>query len=167
RASSFVPLLPCRPPCAPSPYTTLFRSVLPEKAVGGDMHKTAMRTVLPQALGRGISTEEQFGARQRRSHRANFFFDERSEGVGDAQDQGLILRDRLLPATQVAHAGAGGIGDSEAFREKIPSVEQSVEGQIVQKVVGHNNQMFGLKSLSDRGHQLLFEFTQVRQGGLM
>src|SRR5205807_10651258 len=113
------------------------------------MHKTAMRTVLPQALGRGISTQEQFGVGQRRSHRANFFFDVRSEGVGDAQDQGLILRDRLLPATQVAHAAAGAIGDSEAFREKLPSVEQSVEGQTVQKLVVHSDQLSGLKSLPD------------------
>src|SRR5439155_1613524 len=126
------------------------------------VHESARRTVLPQAILRGLRTHEKPRVGQGGSHGPNFVQDLGGEGVRNAEDKRFFPEFRLLRTTQVIHAGARGIGNGELIDEKMLPVKQGMKRQIMQEIMGHHDEVTRLKLVPNRGKQLFVQLAKMR-----
>ena len=133
--------------------------------MGGDVHESAGGAVSPQALVAGVLSEETDWVGKDGRYILDFFFDVRSAGVGDSENEGLLLRRCFLGTAQGIHAGARRIGDG-VFVHQIPvTVMEGVKRNVMKERVRDDNQMFRLKPISDGGYQVVIQRTKMGLGG--
>jgi hypothetical protein len=86
--------------------------------------------------------------------------------VGNAHDQRALAGGRLR-ATEMVDARAGRIADDEVVEEGARPVEQGVEGDVVQEIVGHDHQAARGQARPDGTDQVRVEAAQMGGGGVL
>ena len=118
--------------------------VLPEIAMCCDVDNTALGTPFPQHFQARLGSHKKFARWDCSRNRANLLKDVWSRPIGNAKNQTRPRRVRLPGMAQSVDARTGSVGDREGIHKILFAVEQGLKGQIMQHVMGHENQMASL-----------------------
>src|ERR1700730_19193638 len=135
-------------------------------AVGCDVDHPALGSAVSEDVFGRILPDKQFSPFEKPVKRLNFVQYGRRLRVGDTEDErsaGGICGSALA---QRKDAGAWRVGHGVAVNQVLSAIEQSVERDVVQQAVGHEDKMTGLQPGGDRCDKFLIELGQVRLSGL-
>src|SRR5574337_1985249 len=130
------------------------------------MDIAAAGAVQPESLFAGFCIQEESRVGKGSGDGLQFFGDVAGSGLVHPQHDGTFFYRVAFRAAEVVNAGAGGVGDGELVHHEPRAVEQSVEGKVVQEVVGGDDQAPAGEFGAYGGKQLVVEFAQMLEGGL-